>query len=114
MTSHHNVRFAQQRCGTVVLLIGSLLLTAACAATSPAPAGSVPPGPPVVEPVAVATPADAHCAWVPKSPTDSHALRGTSHNSDGHWEIKICGAPEGDTTGMGGPVDWRFVAEQTG
>ena len=95
----------------VVTLIG-LLVAAAGAPASPAPAspGSVP----AVEPASFTTSLDAYCAWVEPPSTSGHALPDAGQPAAGHWEIKVCGAPPGDTSGMGGPVDRRFVPDDGG
>lgn len=55
------------------------------------------------------------CSWVRADPTtESHEIPIPYDLSKGHVEKKVCGAPAGDTTGMGSAVvGWNFVADGT-
>lgn len=111
--STHAAQIAGKRCGACIVGTILLIVLAGCSTALPAgdPSPSVPPSPSGIEAVAFATPVDAHCAWVPAPSASDHAIPAGTDASAGHWEIKTCGAPPGDTTGMGGPVDWRFVPD---
>lgn len=67
-----------------------------------------------VKPAAEVSPAQAPCRWVEVGEADGHEWPADLEGAAGRVERKSCGAPEGDTTGMGGPVEWRVVPTTDG
>lgn len=100
----HEIRYSSVAIGFAVLTVAT-----ACSYSDPTPALTPTSPAQAVQPMSFDTSATAHCTWVPAPSSAGHAVPGTEAGSHARWEMKICGAPPGDTSGMGGPVDWREV-----
>lgn len=94
----------------VVTLTVSGLLTTAC---SPAEAEGHnalrTPTEISVQGLAQTSDAGMPCQWVEITSEMAYAIPADIKPAAGKVELKSCGAPAGDTTGMGGPVEWRVV-----
>lgn len=87
-----------------------LLLTACGIGTNDSPARTTPaPEDIAVEQLAHTSTALAPYRWVAVTSDLAHAIPADIDATAGRVEQKSCGAPAGDTTGMGGPVEWRVV-----
>lgn len=102
------------RCSSLAIGFAVLIVATACSSSDPTPALTPTSPAQAVQPVSFDTSATAHCTWVPAPSSAGHAVPGTEAGSRARWEMKICGAPPGDTSGMGGPVDWREVPSTAG
>lgn len=101
----HQFRFA----ATSLAVTAALVLVGGCGAgeqAPPAPAEVPASAGTVVDQAAFRTESDPICRWVPADRETGHQ---PPQDSSGPFEVKMCGAPAGDTTGMGGPVEWRSV-----
>lgn len=95
---------------TVVLAMAGLLITGCRAGAAEGPGPHTPTSTDVlVEPLAQTTVSQSPCQWVQVTSTQGHALPAELASMAGRVELRSCGAPEGDTSGLGGPVEWRVV-----
>lgn len=63
----------------------------------------------LVTPLTQTTDQPTPCRWIEVTSDNGHALPSELAAAAGRVEHRSCGAPEGDTTGLGGPVEWRVV-----